>query len=53
MGSPDYCGLHRPQFRPALAWWPTLPERDDYEHSQNGARRSITPPCQNQGASER
>ena len=24
MGSPDYCGLHRPQLRPAPAWWPTL-----------------------------
>ena len=25
MGFPDYCGLHRPQLRPAPAWWPTLP----------------------------
>ena len=27
--------------------WPSLPERDEYEHSQNSARRSITLPCYN------
>ena len=30
-------------------WWQTLPERDRFEHSQNFAHRSITPPCQNRG----
>ncbi len=30
-------------------WWPTFPQRDICEHSQNSARRSITPPCQNRG----
>ena len=29
--------------------WTTLPERDEYEHSQNSASGSITPPCQNRG----
>ena len=32
---------------------PTLPEMDEYEHSQNSARRSMTPPCQNRGPSAR
>ena len=49
MGSPDYCGLHRPQLRPAPAWWPTLLKRDAFQHSQNSARRSITPSRQNRG----
>ena len=42
-------GLHRLQFRAAPAFWPSLPERDECEHSQNFARRSITAPCQNRG----
>ena len=46
MGSLDYCGLHRPQLRPG---GPTLPKGDASQHSQNSARRSITPPCQNRG----
>ena len=25
---------------------------DEYEHSQNGAYRSITPPCQNRGSAK-
>ena len=49
MGSPDYCGLHRPQLRAGPAWWPTLPERDAFQHSLNSAHRSITLPCQNRG----
>ena len=31
------------------ACWPTLPERDQFEHSQNSAHCSITPSCQNRG----
>ena len=34
---------------PRRTWWPTLPEGDSFEHSQNSARRSITPLCQNRG----
>ena len=34
---------------PGTACWPTLPERDAFQHSQNSVRRSITPPCQNRG----
>ena len=49
MGSPDYCGLHCPQLRPAPAWWPTVPKGDVFQHSRNCAHRSITPPCQNRG----
>ena len=30
----------------AKEWWPTLPERDAFQHSQNSAHRSITRPCQ-------
>ena len=33
----------------AEEWWQTLPERDTFEHSQNSAHCSITPPCQNRG----
>ena len=33
----------------AEEWWEILPERDTFEHSQNYARRRITPPCQNCG----
>ena len=33
----------------AEEWWQTLPERDEYEHSQNSDCRSITLPCQNRG----
>ena len=29
--------------------WATLPERDEFQHSQNFACRSIRPPCQNRG----
>ena len=32
---------------PAGKWWPTLPERDEYEHSHKSAHRSMMPPCQN------
>ena len=28
---------------------PTLPEGDEYEHSQNSACRSMMPPCHNRG----
>ena len=34
---------------PGTACWPTLPERDTFQHSQNSTRRSITRPCQNRG----
>ena len=32
--------------------WLALPKGDEYEHSQNSARRSMTPPCQNRGPAE-
>ena len=44
LGNPDYIG-----FSSGRCPRPTLPERDECEHSQNCARRSITPPCQNRG----
>ena len=31
------------------AWWPTLPERDEYEHSLNSGSRSMMLLCQNRG----
>ena len=37
---------------PGTACWPTLPERDAFQHSQNSASRRITPPCQNRGPSK-
>ena len=33
----------------AEEWWQILPERDEFEHSQNSTYRSIMPPCQNRG----
>ena len=34
---------------PGPSDWLALPKGDEYEHSQNIARRRITPLCQNRG----
>ena len=45
----DHCGLPRLQFRAAPALWPSLPERDECEHGQNFAHRSIMQLGHNRG----
>ena len=36
----------------AEEWWQTLPERDEFEHSQKSGSPSMMLPCQNRGPAE-